>query len=100
MIIIPTFTWFRGGNAYTGSSGTDPNKGSLCVKTFHFKIESIQEEDGDKQIKASYYIENPWPEGRDESSGNSSLFPFDPEGLDLAKAWLGEEETRLLRDDK
>ena len=36
MIIVPPFSWFKEGNGYTGSSGTDPEKGSLCVKTFHF----------------------------------------------------------------
>lgn len=99
MIIIPAFSWFRAGNAYTGSSGTDPSKGALCVKTFHFKLEIIQDEDGNKQIKATGYMENPWPDGKDESTVNSSLFPFDTEGLEQAKAWLGQEEKRLLHAD-
>ena len=39
MIIVPPFSWFKEGNGYTGSSGTDPEKGALCVKTFHFRLE-------------------------------------------------------------
>lgn len=99
MIIVPAFSWFRDGNAYTGSSGTDPQKGSLCVKTFHFRISIVQEESGEKQIEVTDFIENPWPDGKDESSSSSQRFPFGPDGLEQAKAWLHEEESRLLQTD-
>ena len=39
MIIIPPFSWFKEGNGYTGSSGTDPEKGAL--KSFPTKRGSI-----------------------------------------------------------
>lgn len=97
MILTPPFSWFKEGNGYTGSCGTDPRKGSLCVKTFHFRLEVKQDETGEKYIEATDYVENPWPEGRVSDSDGYYRAAFSPEGLEDAKSWLSAEENRHLQ---
>lgn len=98
MIIIPPFSWFKEGNGYTGSSGTDPEKGSLCVKTFHFRIEVGADETGERYLESTDYVENPWPEGRDPDSAHSFRSSFDEGGLDEVKRWLSSEEAAALQE--
>lgn len=96
MIIVPPFSWFKEGNGYTGSSGTDPEKGSLCVKTFHFRVEVVTDEEGQRYLEATDHVENPWPDGRDLGSSHSFRSSFDSEGLEELKKWLSTEELAAL----
>ena len=98
MIIVPPFSWFREGNGYTGSSGTNPEKGSLCVKTFHFRLDVVRDENsGERHLVATDYTENPWPDGRDPDSEHSFQTSFDEDGLEQAKQWLSSEEMAALQ---
>lgn len=96
MIMIPAFSWFREGNSFSGSSGTDPAKGALCTRTFHYRLDILPEENGDSIIEATCRAENPWPEGNDPDSRRSSRFPLTEDGLEEAKTWLAGQEKILL----
>ena len=95
--VCPTiWTGLRSGKP----SGTDPEKGALCVKTFHFRLEVVSDEEGQHFLEATDYVENPWPDGRDPESSHSFRSSFDPEGLEEIKKWLASEESAALNQSE
>jgi len=93
-IRLPGLDWFLGDkqknkhNTYTGSYGTDPLTGCMNHATFHYKVAIQEDESGDKQLVASYYIRPPWNQQTAEPQVQQQAFELSHQGLQAAEAFL------------
>ncbi len=98
MITLPKHLWFVQEqddrwltNIYTGSLGTDPQKGCFPRRTFNFKVFVQIGEEGPVCLSVSYYWRTPWNEGAQVEDPGEATFENSQEGLDAAAAWLLEQ---------
>ena len=97
-IELPGLTWFKGGNIYTGSFGTNPQYGFMNIYTAEYKAFFHKDETG-LQLKASWRIRPPWNEPQDTET-IEKVFDASAEGIHEAEQWLSDEIQKSLEIHK
>lgn len=98
LIKLPSYEWFLGlmgfggaGNIYAGSYGTDPYKGCLVSDTFRYRVWIEKDENGEKLLKAVYYVENQCYDETQKEKITEETFEASAEGIDEAQKYLIEK---------
>ena len=97
-IKLPSYEWFLGlmgfggeGNIYAGSYGTDPYKGCLVSDTFRYRVWIEKDENGEKLLKAVYYVGNQCYDETQKEKITEETFEASAEGIDEAQKYLIEK---------
>jgi len=98
LIKLPSYEWFLGlmgfggaGNIYAGSYGTDPYKGCLVSDTFRYRVWIEKDENGEKLLKAVYYVGNQCYDETQKEKITEETFEASAEGIDEAQKYLIEK---------
>lgn len=107
-LTLPLFHWFVSkfegkpvSNTYTGSCGTDPNRGCMAVTTFHYKVFVKDVGQESSRIICECFVRE--PKGKDliKKKFETTDFECSPHGLTQATEWLNEKYSDFLnRKDK
>lgn len=114
-VCLPNYYWFKNpidagrsaGNVYSGSLGTDPQKGGLNVPTFNYKVSIAKEkESGEVTFSVSCFVQLGWDKRGEKVDGWEATFPDGEEGLKqvrdflntaLAESPVGNDRKRICR---
>lgn len=91
----------RKGIFYTGSYGTDPSRGCLCVPTLDYRVRI--EYDGNSEamaLFAGYTVKPPWHEHSEKAVLTLGRFEATEDGILLAEQWLKEEIVKFAFFDR
>ena len=98
LIKLPSYEWFLGlmgfggaGNIYAGSYGTDPYKGCLVSDTFRYRVWIEKDENGEKLLKAVYYVGSQCYDETQKEKITEETFEASAEGIDEAQKYLIEK---------
>ncbi len=89
-VALPNYYWFKNpidagrtaGNTYSGSLGTDPKKGGLCVPTFNYKVGiSKDKETGEVTFAVSCFVQQTWDKRGEKADVREAVFPDGEDGL-------------------
>lgn len=84
----------RAGNAYTGSLGTDPQRGFTGSKAFEYSVLLKKDIEGNKAFIASCCVRSPLSAATDNHQ--QTFFPAAPESLPEIEKWLLEKFAELI----
>lgn len=84
VIELPSLKWFNFGNVFTGSVGTEPEKGCLNSTTFNYKVKIT---DGNKLTVVCWFM-LPWNASTNMDEAVIGLFNADNFGIEIAENWL------------
>ena len=97
MIKLPYYTWFVSAmegwpcsNIFSGTAGTDPDKGCFEQRIFTFKVRVLNVGKEDVSLHASFWIVEPFGKQVEEPAVTDQTFPCDQAGIDAAEVWLNE----------
>ena len=103
MIQLPNRSWFIQKqreayltNVYSGSLGTDPQKGCMNKTTFNYKaFVKVTKDEGPVSFHVEYYWRFPWSQGGATSEVVSMEFDASVEGIAKAEKWLIAQCTKV-----
>lgn len=84
LIKLPSLNWFNFGNVFTGSIGTEPEKGCLNSTTFDFKVKITDK----NKLTAVCWYTLPWNVSTNMVEAAIGLFNADDFGIEVAENWL------------
>lgn len=84
LIELPSLKWFNFGNVFTGSIGTEPEKGCLNTTNFNFKVKITDK----NKLTAVCWFMLPWNASTNMSEATIGLFDADDFGIEVAENWL------------
>lgn len=84
LIEFPSLKWFNFGNVFTGSIGTEPEKGCLNSTTFNFKVKITDK----NKLTAVCWFVLPWKASTNMVEAAIGLFNADDFGIEVAENWL------------
>ena len=84
LIEFPSLKWFNFGNVFTGSIGTEPEKGCLNSTTFNFKVKKTDK----NKLTAVCWFVLPWKASTNMVEAAIGLFNADDFGIEVAENWL------------
>lgn len=101
-IVLPADNWFvqvQGErlikNTYTGSCGTNPDRGCLSEKVFNYKVYVQGESLESASLVAECYIRLPWSEELKKTDVQKYEIAFNAEGIMKASEWLSIQSQKL-----
>lgn len=104
LIKLPSHEWFIGlmnlggqGNIYTGSYGTEPYKGCLCGDEFRYRVWVEKDENGEKLLKAVYYVGSECFDVAADDKKITREFEASTKGINEAQNWLCEELDGFIK---
>ena len=104
MIKLPSLTWFVSAmegwpcsNIFSGTAGTDPDKGCFESRIFNFKVRVLNVGKEDVSLSASFWVTEPFGKQEEAPVVTEQSFACNQDGIDAAEAWLNEnfESTDL-----
>ena len=105
IIELPYLNWFKGdldkktevvkGNTYTGSIGTDPQRGCVSIYTADYKAFFYKDETG-LHLTASWRVRPPWNKPQDTET-IEKVFDGSADGIQEAERWLSSEIQRTIQ---
>ena len=83
-------------NVYSGSTGTLPDAGYTCTKTFHYKVyaDSSSGEESKFRLIAETYLIQPWHLGGGKTDAERAEFACSEQGILQAAKWLAETSVK------
>lgn len=94
-VFVPLNSWLIGGskiggsyNYYTGSLGTDPNKGAIGQKIFNYRIWIEKNDEETELIKAAVYYGMLSFDSQNEDDIETGIFELSDEGREQLTAYL------------
>ena len=95
LIQLPKFNWFDGlmmfggkGNVYTGSIGTDPQRGTVSESCFRYRVWLEKDENSEKSLIAVWYRGCQCYEATDKNQTVRKEFEGSQRGISEAQEWL------------
>lgn len=98
---LPDYYWFKNpidagrmaGNVFSGSVGTDPQKGGLHQPTFNYKVSIAKDkETNEVTFSVSCYVQLGWDRRGEKVDSREAIFPDGEEGYTEVRTFL---ETAL-----
>lgn len=92
-IDFPSWSWvckLGPERKYTGSIGTDSQKGCLSKYTFHYAIWKDETEEGEKRLHISCIVQPP-VYSQETNENEEITYPFSEEYAEEAKQWIYEQ---------
>lgn len=84
LIELPSLKWFNFGNIFTGSIGTEPEKGCLNSTTFNYKVKITDK----NKLTAVCCFTLHWNASTNMIEAAIGLFNADDFGIEVAENWL------------
>ncbi len=93
---LPVLKWFLFDNVYSGSLGTDPNRGCFSVYTLNYKV-FIKDNGFDKMLIATCTFRLPYNTKTNVEEMIIGKFEVSDFGIDVAENWI---RSQFVVDDK
>ncbi|MBR3362180.1 MAG: hypothetical protein IKG39_12650 [Lachnospiraceae bacterium] len=84
---LPSMNWFKYGQVYTGSLGTDPLRGCLSCTTFNYRAQMVSV-DETNELVAVCFFRLPWNSKTNVFEFKTGIFEATEFGIEIAENWI------------
>ena len=84
---LPRIEWFVAGNIYSGSAGTDPDRGCIAYTTLRYKIKIMPQQD-EKALVVICWFHLPWGKITNMEEYMIGVFETSEHGISIAEEWI------------